>query len=229
MPVTLLTPPGTEIDNGEQRFVMGRVSWDSYLKISEALDEQPGLRLIYCDGRLVFVGKSRRHEWLSDLLGHLVMAIAAQLGIPCEPAGEATYRREEKGAGLEGDRTFHMGANALKMRGGKNYDFKTDPPPDLAIEVEVSHPADEAMNAWGRAGVPEVWRFEAAGLVCSFWHRREDGSYEKTPVSSSIPQLTSDDVVELIRRAQEIGTVPWLTQIPDWVDRFIRPRLSGGI
>jgi Uma2 family endonuclease len=229
MSLTLVAPPATEADNGEQRFVMGRVSWDAYLKISDALDNQPGLRMIYCDGRLVFVGKSRRHEWISDSLGHLVMAIAAQLSIPCEPAGEATYRLEEKGAGLEGDRTFHVGANALKMRGGKNYDFSTDPPPDLAIEVEVSHSADEAMSAWGRAGVPEVWRFDAVSFKCSFWHRRDDGSYEKVPFSSAIPQLSSDDVIELIGLAQAIGTVPSLAQIPDWVDRVIRPRITGGL
>jgi Uma2 family endonuclease len=227
MSATLVSAPAAEIENGEQRFVIGRISWDAYVKISEALDDQPGLRMIYCDGRLVFVGKSRRHEWISDTLGHLVMAIAAQLGIPFEPAGEATYRREEKGAGLEGDRTFHVGVNALKMRGGKNYDFSADPPPDLAIEVEVSHPADEAMIAWGRAGVPEVWRIDASSLSCTFWHRRADGMYEKVLTSASIPQLTSDDVVELIGRAQAIGTVPSLAQIPDWVDRVVRPRLEG--
>ena len=101
MSVTLQNPPAaeTESQNGEQRFVMGRVTWDAYLKISEALDDQPGLRMIYCDGRLVFVGKSRRHEWLSECFGHLVMAMAAQLAIPCEPAGEATYRRREQRLG----------------------------------------------------------------------------------------------------------------------------------
>ncbi len=229
MSVTLVPPPAAEPDVGEQRFVMGRVTWDAYLKISDALDDQPGLRMIYCDGRLVFVGKSRRHEWLSECLGHLVLGIAAQLGIPCEPAGEATYRRREKGTGLEGDRTFHLGANALRMRGGHNYDFNTDPPPDLAIEVEVSRSADDAMAAWGRAGVPEVWRFEAATATCSFWSRREDGSYEQIPFSACLPQLTSDDVVELIQQAQTSGTAPWLAQLPDWVDRVIRPRLTGGV
>jgi Uma2 family endonuclease len=228
MSVTLLSPPAALTENGEQRFVMERVSWDAYVKINEALDDQPGLRMIYCDGRLVFAGKSRRHEWLSECLGHLVLGIAAQLGIPCEPAGEATYRLREREAGLEGDRTFHLGANAVRMRGGKNYDFSTDPPPDLAIEVEVSHPADDAMKAWGRAGVPEVWRFEAETSTCSFWNRREDGSYEKTALSASLPQLNSDDVVALIRQAQAVGMAPWLAQLSDWVDRVIRPRLEGG-
>jgi Uma2 family endonuclease len=228
MSVTLLNPPTAETEDGEQRFVLGRVTWDAYVKISEALDDQPGLRMIYCDGRLVLVGKSRRHERLSECLGHLVLGIAAQLGIPCEPAGEATYRRHEKGAGLEGDRTFHLGPNAVRMRGGRNYDFGTDPPPDLAIEVEASHSADDAMKAWGRAGVPEVWRAEAATSACSFWSRRDDGSYEQTPRSAYLPQLSGDDVVDLIQQARASGTAPWLAQLPHWVDRVLRPRLTGG-
>jgi Uma2 family endonuclease len=225
MSVTLATEPTTAAENGEQRFVMDRVTWDAYVKISEALEDQPGLRMIYCDGRLAFVGKSRRHEWLSECLGHLVMAIAAQIGIACEPAGEATYRRREKEAGLEGDRTFHFGANALSMRGGEDYNFSTDPPPDLAIEVEVSHPADDAILAWGRAGVPEVWRFEAATSNCSFWRRREDGSYERIPHSVCLPRLYSADVVDLVRQARAVGLGPCLAQIPDWVERVMRPRL----
>jgi Uma2 family endonuclease len=229
MSVTLASRPAAETEDGEQRFVMGRITWDAYVKISDALEDQPGLRMIYCDGRLAFVGKSRRHKWLSECLGHLVMGIAAQLGIPCEPAGEATYRRHEKGAGLEGDRTFHFGANALAMRGGEDYDFSTDPPPDLAIEVEVSHPADDAIIAWGRAGVSEVWRFKAATSSCSFWRRRDDGDYETIPRSICLPQLCSDDIVDLVGRARASGVGPCLVQLPDWVDRVLRPRLAGGV
>ena len=59
-----------------------------------------------------------------------------------------------RGSGLEGDRTFHLGANASSDAGGRNYDFNTDPPPDLAVEVEMSHPADDAIVAWGRARRP---------------------------------------------------------------------------
>jgi Uma2 family endonuclease len=229
MSVTLASPPSAEAEPVEQRFEMGRVTWDAYLKISDALEDQPGLRLIYCEGRLSFAGKSRRHEWLSECLGHLVVGIAARLGIPCEPAGEATYRRREKGAGLEGDRTFHFGANAVTMRGGRDYDFSVDPPPDLAIEVEVSHPADEAVEAWGRARVPEVWRFDATGFKCSFWRRREDGSYERITRSLWLPQLSADDIVDLVREAEASGMGSSIARLPGWVDRVIRARQAGDL
>jgi Uma2 family endonuclease len=226
MSVTLVSQPTAEIETAEQRFVIGRIDWDAYVTICDALDEQNGVRLIYNDGKLIFMGKSRRHEWLSDCLGYLVIGIATHLRIPCEPAAEATFRRREKAVGLEGDRTFHFGANAERMRGGDDYDFSADPPPDLAIEVEVSHSAAAAVEAWGRMGVPEIWRFHAATRTCSMWRLRDDGSYEQTDQSMLLPALRPDDVTELIEQARSSGTVAWLAELPGWVDRVIRPRLE---
>jgi Uma2 family endonuclease len=228
MSVTIASPPAAETEAVEQRFDVPRVSWDSYQAISDALVEQPGVRVIYCEGSLLLMGKSRRHEWLSDCLGHLVMGIAIRLGIACEPAGEATYRRRQEDAGLEGDRTFHLGANAERMRGGLNYDFSSDPPPDLAIEVEVSNPADLAMRAWGKMRVPEIWRFDNEQFACSFWKRRDDGAYEPISRSICLPILEPADVVALLQHAQTLGTVACLAELPAWVDRTIAKQKSGG-
>lgn len=118
MSVTLASPAVVKTESVEQRFEMGRIRWDAYVAISGALDEHSGVRLIYNHGKLILMGKSRRHEWVSDCLGNLVIGIATHLKIPCEPAGEATYRRREKEAGLGGDRTFHLGTHAERMRGG---------------------------------------------------------------------------------------------------------------
>jgi len=225
---TLVSPPATQIEIDEQRFVMGGISWDAYVTISEALDEHQGVRMIYCDGRLILMGKSRRHERLAEFLGHLVMAVAAHSQLDCEPSREATFRRRPKEAGLEGDGTFHFGANAQKMRGLEDYDFELDPPPDLAIEVEVSHSADDAIAAWGRLGVPEVWRLHAATLTCTFWNRRNDGTYEQVAHSLFLPMLGPSDVVDQLRRVQELGSSKWYVQLEDWVRNVIRPRLEGG-
>ena len=126
------------------------------MKISDALDDQPGLRMIYCDGRLVFAGESRRHDWFAERLGEFVKAMARGLGIPWEDAGGATFRRENMYAGLEGDKTFYFGEHAVLMRGPLDIDLAAQPPPDLAVEVEVSHSADAAVVAWGRP-----WRFRS--------------------------------------------------------------------
>jgi Uma2 family endonuclease len=228
MSVTLVPPPAAETETAEQRFVIGGIRWDAYVAISDALDEHSGARLIYNAGSLTFVGKSRRHERLAECLDHLVLAVAAYMLVSCEPSGEATYRRRQKQAGVEGDCTFHFGVNAERMRGMENYDFEVDPPPDLAIEVEASHSADEAIIAWGRLGVSEVWRFDAATFVCTFWNRQGDGTYEQVDRSLFLPMVSPTDVNEQMLLAKDLGTSKWYIQLEAWVREVIRPRVEGG-
>jgi Uma2 family endonuclease len=227
MSVSLASPPRIEMETAEPRFVVDRIRWDAYVTICDAFDEHSGLRLIYNDGRLIFMGKSRRHERLAEFLDHLVLAVAAYSRIECEPSGEATYRRRQKEAGIEGDRTFHFGANVERMQGMENYDFEVDPPPDLAIEVEASYAADDAIATWGRLGVPEVWRFDAAALTCTFWNRRDDGTYEQVNRSMFLPMLDPSNVIDQIRLAKERGSSKWYRQLEDWVRDVLRPGIEG--
>jgi hypothetical protein len=110
----------------------------------------------------------------------------------------------------------------------ENYVFEVDPPPDLAIEVEASHSADDAITTWGRLGVPEVWRFDAAAFTCTFWNRRDDGRYEQVIRSMFLPMLGPSDVVDQMCRARELGTSKWFGQLAEWVREVIRPRLDRG-
>ena len=226
MSIALATPAGGETGDFEQRFVMGRVTWDAYVKISDALEDQRGVRLIYCDGRLWLMGKSRRHDWFAERLANLVQAIARGLGIPWEDAAEATFRREKTGAGLEGDKTFYFGEHAVLMRGPVDIDLETQPPPDLAIEVEVSHSADAALAAWGRLRVPEVWRFQPRSSRFTFCIRNSDGSYSDAERSLAFPALSPADVLEQLSRAIELGADRWNEQLDVWVREVILPRLT---
>jgi Uma2 family endonuclease len=227
MPVTLTTSTTAETESGEQRFVMGRVSWDAYVKISDALEEQPGLRMIYCDGRLDFVGKSRRHDWFAERLANLVLALARGLGIPWEDAGGATYRRKNRGAGLEGDKTFYFGDHAILMRGPVDIDLEAQPPPDLAVDVEVSHSAETAIVAWGRLGVPEVWRFQPKSAQLAICARKADGSYSHSERSLVFPTLTAADILAQLNLANQLGADRWNEQLETWVLDVIRPRITG--
>jgi Uma2 family endonuclease len=184
--------------------------------------------MIYCDGKLTIMVKSREHDWYGERLGQLVVALAEGLQTLWEDAGQATFRRKEMNAGLEGDKTFYVGEHAEFMRGPKNIDLSVQPPPDLAIEVEVSHPADAAMEAWGRLGVVEIWRFDPVSEEFGFWLRQEDGSYAPFEQGAAFPTLTVEDVLEQMRRAAKLGAAKWHIQVRDWVRDVILPRLKGG-
>lgn len=211
-----------------QVYELGGVGFEGYEAIGDALPECRSVKMIYLDGRLTFVTTSRRHDWLADRFGELVKAVALGCGVPWETAGRATFRRKGLGAGIEGDQTFYFGDHARIMRGGINIDLEVQPPPDLAIEVEVTHPADSAMLTWGRLGVPEVWRFNEEDWTLSYWLRREDGSYARADRSACLPWLTTEDVTTQLHLTEDLITSEWFVGLQTWVREVLVPRLAGG-
>lgn len=217
-----LTVPA--IADSDQRFVLNAVCWKQYEAVLQAFGEHAGLRLIYVDGRMTLLSPSRPHDWPAEKLGQLVIALATVYRIEIEDSGHTTYRLEGLGAGVEGDKTYYFGANARMMRGPKNVDLTSRPPPDLAIEVENPHKANDALVVWGRFGVPEVWRLDVNRGTLVFGLRRDDGSYAPSSRSAAFPELEPSDVLEQLRLAESLGTTDWHLQIPDWVRTVLVPR-----
>lgn len=221
MAATLSPRKGFESD---QRIVIPKVEWERYVAIADALPDRRDLRIIFVDGRVLLLGISRLHDWFVEVLGQLVVVVANRLGLVWEQAGQATFRRRDLAVGVEGDKTFYFGPNAERMRGPLNIDLVTQPPPDLAIEVEVSHPADAAMIAYGRLGVPEVWRYDVERETLGFWRRRDDGTYEPMDRSVVLAPLEPNDVLEQLRRADALGSSGWFAQLDDWARDVLLPR-----
>jgi Uma2 family endonuclease len=209
---------------GDQRLVLRDVPWESYVAINDAMVERPSIRMSYCDRRLTLLTESRKHGWSSRCLFALVVALAEGLGMSCEVAGSATFRKQEKSGGVEGDETFYFGEHAERMKGPQDIDLHVQPPPDLAIEIEVSHSADDAVTVWGRLGVPEVWRFDPIARECSFWKRRRNGTYAPRARSVAFPKLTPADVLEQMQQADQLTYGAWNTQLRRWVRKEIVPR-----
>lgn len=212
----------------EQAFVLDGIRWDSYVGLNDLLGERPGIRVVYCEGRLTIVTTSRRHDWYAERLGILVAFVADGLNIAWEDSGSATYRRRDRGSGVEGDKTFYFGSHAGVMKGAVEIDLATQPPPDLAIEIEVTHSADEALAAWGRLGVPEVWRFDPDASHFAFLLRQKDRSYAPSERSLAFPALAVADVLEQMRLADSMGAGPWFAQLRDWVRDVLAPRVGPG-
>ncbi len=225
---TAVIAPSPIDSGGDQCIVLRGLSWQQYVAINDAVVDPPNLRMIYCDGRLTLLTESRKHGWYAERLAEFVKFLAQELGIVWEDAASATYRRKEKKGGVEGDKTFYFAEHAELMRGARNIDLKTQPPPDLAIEVEVTHSADDAVIVWGRLGVPEVWRFDPIEEEFGFWVRRDDGTYERAEHSLAFPMLTAADLLEQMKLADQLGAGRWHAGLGAWVRKVIVPRRRKG-
>jgi Uma2 family endonuclease len=219
----------TETDCDEQHLVLYGIDWDQYVTINDALPDRRGVRMIYIDGSLTILTLSRRHDWHVSYLDKIVVAVAFGCGIEQEMAGSVTFRLASEKVGVEGDRTYYFGANAEIMNGPIDIDLATQPPPDLAIEVELTHSAKKAIATYARIGVPEVWRYDVRKASLTFLILGQDRVYHPAARSLSLPLLMPEDVLGQLLLADESNSFSrWFAQLPEWVRTTILPRAIEG-
>jgi hypothetical protein len=90
------------------------------------------------------------------------------------------------------------------VRGIQRLNLRTDPPPDLAVEVDVTRSSLNRLAIYAALGVPEVWRVDVPGLT--FHVLQADGQYAESPVSRSFPAVAATDIagfLALLGRQEE--------------------------
>jgi Uma2 family endonuclease len=206
----------------ESRVVLRGVGWSGYETILKLVGDRP-VRLTYDRGDLELMVPSLDHERYKSLLGRLIETLTLELDLPCDAAGSTTWRKQLEDRGLEPDECYYL-ANAERVAGRK-IDLSVDPPPDLAIEVEISRSALNRMGIYAALRVPEVWRFDGETLRVE--QLQADVTYREVVVSPSFPFLPRDEVVRWLRLAETMGQTPWLRQFREWVRDTLIPRDEG--
>ena len=119
-------------------------------------------------GLVLLMTPGRTHEGLSSRIDFVVQETATLLSLDCEPLRATRWRRptDPPDTGAEPDCCYYLGENALTYQTfeedeGEQADAWTlAHPPDLVVEVEVTH-FDRAKQTFYRdLGVPEYWQLE---------------------------------------------------------------------
>lgn len=208
-------PVRDEAQDPEGRFVLRNVDWDLYETLLHRLDGQP-IRLTYDRGVLELMSPSEAHEEFSKILGRMVETITEELRIPCVGMGSTTWRRQMRSRGLEADECYYL-RNLPRVAGKrKAIDLNSDPPPDLAIEIEVSRSATSRMGIYAGLGVPEVWRFDGESLTIEILG--PSGDYESSASSACFPFLGASELVPWIKDAEDSDDhSAWIRRFREWV------------
>jgi Uma2 family endonuclease len=133
--------------------------------------------------------------------------------IPRHSGRSTTFRREAKKRGLEPDECYWI-QNEPRMRSRKELDPERDPPPDLAIEVDITSSSLDRMSIYADFGVPEVWRFDGEVFAIHLLH---EGKYEPGECSVALPALPPDVVVRFLGLSDELGETELMHAFLDWV------------
>ncbi len=201
-----------------QHFLLRGMSWDFYEHLLKELGDGP-IRVTYDRGDLELMSPSYRHENYSRLLGLLVQVLAEEAGTPMIWAGSTTFRRESLERGLEPDECFYL-ANVSQILGKEELNLEIDPPPDLAIEIDVTNRSVDRLPIYAELGVPEVWRFDGRQLLA--YHRNPSGEYGEAGTNSvAFPGIPLAGMVEFLQRSREVDAASLSREFRAWAGQFV--------
>ena len=209
--------------NGTQRLLLHNIDWQTYDTLLRALDER-NLHLTYDRGNLEIMALSPEHERQKSLLRLALFIFSEEFDVPITGFGSTTFRRKEDDRGLEPDECFFIG-KFPDVRGKRQYDLTVDPPPDLAIEVEVSRSCLDRMGIFASIGVTEVWRFDGRSLqVCRL---APSGDYEIVEQSGYFPNVSLRELANQIRRGQSMSDGEFSRHLRAWLQKLAPKRSRG--
>jgi len=197
----------------EQRFVLRAVDWPAYQQISAALTGRH-VRLTYDGHNLEFMTISPLHANCSRLIGRFVVVLTEETNLPLRSFGDMTCDREDVRKGLEADECFYI-ANEPLIREKEQLDLSVDPPPDLAVEVEITQSANDRMDIYALLGVPEVWRFDGQHLTVS--QRQEEGTYALASHSKYFGPIPIAELAAFVQRRTEVDENSLIREFREWV------------
>lgn len=201
-------PPG-------QRLLIHDLNWEEFEQFLIELGEKRASRIAYSHHTLEIRMPLPKHERAKSLIGDMVKILLEELEIDCECFGSTTFKRQEMGFGLEPDECFYI-ENHQKMIGKDRLNLAIDPPPDLAIEVDVT--SKTQTDAYIRLGVPELWIYGEKELKM---YPLENGEYQEIKQSKIFPQFPIIDwVEEVLARSYAIGRSPALREFRQQIRRL---------
>jgi Uma2 family endonuclease len=197
--------------------VLHNIDWGTYTRLLRAFERRRRYRLTYDRGTLEIMSPLWEHERPAYLLGRFIDVLTEELHLSCEPGRCVTLRRRRKSRGLEPDNCYWI-ANAERLAGKAHLDLRIDPPPDLAIEIDITHSSLDRMGIYAALGVPELWHVTSDGLNFKVL---ENGVYNARLHSLSFPRLASTDILRFAVRLGQTGTTALVAEFRNWVRQVL--------
>lgn len=203
---------------GEDRIVLSGISWELYEALRDN-EENWHIHMAYDEGTLELMSPSPDHEAISKLLAEMIEVLTEELGISRRGLKSTTWKRRGLAKGLEADECYYI-LNHHRLPRGRPLDLSIDPPPDLAIETEVSRSAVQRLRIYAALGVPEVWRWRGkTGLAA--YSLDANGEYIEREFSLSLPMLRVKELEPFLEYELADDETAWVRRFRAWVrERF---------
>ncbi|OUL27627.1 Uma2 family endonuclease [Nostoc sp. 106C] len=202
----------------EQRTVLYNVSWETFEALLRDTGEDRGSRFAYDCGTLEIMIPLFEHENPKIQFDHFILVIVEELGIEIKSAGSTTLKSRLANRGIEPDNCYYI-QNESRVRGKETLNLETDPPPDLAIEIDITSSSVNKFRIYSALGIPELWRYDGQDL--KFYHLL-DGQYIECEFSIAFPLVSVNDISRFIQQSKTMGEIALLKSFRAWVRSKIK-------
>ncbi len=187
----IVVPPGRQL-------LLQNISWEEFESILDELGQKRASRVSYSQGLLEIMTPLPEHEFTKEIIGDLVKTLLDELGIDFWPLGSVTLKKKSMIQGVEPDECYYITHEAT-VRGRNNLDFEIDPPPDLAIEIDIT--SRTTFDNYEVLGIPELWKYNGRKLQINVL---QQGKYIESPNSYIFPQI---DIINLIPQLLSLSKI----------------------
>ena len=199
----------------EQRVVLRNVRWETYERILEDHLDCSAPRFTYDQGVLEIMSPSAEHEWYNQLVSDLVKLLARELRVDILSLGSTTFRRASAKQGFEPDSCFYV-THIREVRGQGRVDMAVDPPPDVVVEVAVTHPSVSKFPICAGFGIPEIWTYDGVRLAI---YQLRGVEYVESSSSRVLQGLSAQQLGEFLDLGKKLDSLAWPDEV---LSRFRR-------
>ena len=190
-------------------------SWEDYENLLETVGEASGLRISFDSEILEIMTFSTEHENYARLIQMLTGILSLRLDIDIESFGSATIKKSRFAKGTEPDACFYV--QSIEQIGNKiRLDFSVDPPPDIAVEIDLYHESLDKFPIYAALGVAEIWRYAGDKFEI---HKLTDGVYNSIEKSESLPVLSAEILGNLLNRSRQERQTVILKEFENWLKK----------
>jgi Uma2 family endonuclease len=195
---------------GERRVAFKNISWQGYQQLLGILGEERS-RLTFDRGILEITMPLEEHEFSGRSIELLVRILVVEMGLKIKTMGSTTLDRSDLDRGAEPDNAYYIQNQPLVA--GRNVDLATDPPPDLVVEVDITHTDINKPALYASMGVPEFWRYDGRE-----WHiyQLQGNEYLEVDRSPTFPILPKAKFYEFLEIAR-LDEVEAEVNLREWV------------
>ena len=183
---------------GEKRVSLRGLTWQAYQQILHALPQSRSARLTYDCGILEITMPLESHEFGLHMIEVFIRILVFEMGMKMKTMGSTTMDREELDRGAELDCAYYI-QNQSRVA-GRTVDFTTDPPPDLVVEVDITHTDIDKNRLYAAMGVPEFWRYNGREWRI---YRLIEGIYQECDRSPTFSWVEKEYLYEFLEQAQQ--------------------------